>query len=115
MAVRVHDPSSGFVREDEIHPTMLAGATWSAESCDDQGACQEILYRIANVTRDDSTNTMPAHADNHDVWLYEVEYAEPAAATPLEWTPVCGEEGGELAGGVFVDGPWQPDGAREKG
>jgi hypothetical protein len=115
VAVRVHEPSSGLVREAEIHPRALVGATWSAESCDDAGTCHEITYRIAGVTRDESTNTMPEHAGNHDVWLYEVEYAELASSTPLNWAPVCRDDGDGLAGGVFVDGLWHTNGAREDG
>jgi ADYC domain len=112
VAVRVHGPAASEVRAAEIHPTALVNATWSATSCDDERGCQEITYRIASVVRDDSTNTMIEHADNGDVWLYEIEYAELGGPDDTDWSPVCGGDGGDTAG-VFVDGLWHPDGSRD--
>jgi hypothetical protein len=113
VAVRVHGPIGTEVRETEIHPTALVGATWSAESCDEEGECQEITYRIAGVLRDDSTNTMLEHAGNSDVWLYDVEYAELASPAPADWRSVCDGDPGQTAG-IFVDGLWHEDGAHDE-
>jgi hypothetical protein len=112
VAVRVHGPIGTEVRETEIPPIALVGAIWSAELCNDQGECQDITYRIADVVRDDSTNTMIEHADNSDVWLYDVEYAEVASPVAADWMPVCSGDAGHTAG-VFVDGLWHTDGARD--
>jgi hypothetical protein len=107
----------GF-RGDEVvvrmHPTALLGATWSSESCDAVGTCQQIAYRIVDAVRDDSTNTMIEHADNEDVWLYQVEYAVLTSSTPADWRPVCGGDAGPTAG-LFVDGRWHNDGAHADG
>jgi hypothetical protein len=97
-----------------IHPTALVGASWTAESCDAEGTCQEIDYRIADVVRDESTNTMLEHSDNGDVWMYEIEYAVPASSTSVDWRSVCGGDAGPMAG-LFVDGLWHDDGTREDG
>jgi hypothetical protein len=112
--VIVREYDSGEVREAVRHPRALRGASWTAASCDAAGTCQEIAYRIADVVHDASRNTMIAHAANNDVWLYEIEYAVLASPTPADWMPVCDGDAGPTAG-VFVDGLWHADGAREDG
>ncbi|HWN71140.1 MAG TPA: ADYC domain-containing protein, partial [Haliangium sp.] len=114
VVVHEYEPATGEVREAKIDPFKLVGASWTAESCDANGTCQEIAYRIADVVRDSSTNTMVEHASNDDVWLYEVEYAVLASPSPTDWRSVCDGDAGPTAG-LFVDGRWHEDGSREDG
>ncbi|HWN71607.1 MAG TPA: ADYC domain-containing protein, partial [Haliangium sp.] len=110
VLVREHESPSSEVRE----ASELEGATWSAESCNAEGTCQEIAYRIARVMRDASINTMIEHSNNSDVPLYEIEYAVLTSPTPTDWRSVCDGDAGPTAG-LFVDGRWHDDGSREDG
>lgn len=102
---------NGKARAVRLHPRDLAGITWTADACD--GArCQTVIHRITEVAVDTSTNTMPLHGDNSDVWLYRVEYA--LAAAPDQWHGACqGEDGNAM--GIFVDGQWSQDGTWQPG
>jgi hypothetical protein len=113
VVVRMYDPATHQARDTEMHPSELVGATWSVDACDDAGACQTFTYRIASVMQDDSKNTMLEHADNRDIWLYQVEYVAAESGLPFDWKPVCDGGAGAPAVGVFVDGMWRADGTRE--
>ncbi len=96
---------AGAVRQ--VPPQTLRGMQWSEENCfgDD---CMSITYRIADVQQDTSQNTMPAHGDNSDVWLYEVEFATSEDPGAGDWLNACGAEGST---GIFVNGRWAQDGS----
>ena len=93
-----------------LHPLGLVGMRWRETRCT-ENACQHRIYRVVDVSRDTSRNTMPEHGDNHDVWLHRIEYSRASDPGPGDWSEVC-EPGtrGERAG-VFVDGQWARDGS----
>lgn len=95
-----------------LPPGALLGLTWTSEACDDRD-CEAITYRITDVVQDTSTNTMPQHGDNSDVWLYRVEYA--SALAPDQWYSVCDPDNAGGAMGIFVDGQWSDDGTWHPG
>jgi ADYC domain len=95
-----------------LPPRALVGVTWTSEACDG-GRCETITSRIADVARDTSTNTMPQHGDNSDVWLYRVEYA--LASAPDQWHAVCDQGNAGGAMGIFVNGQWSEDGSWHPG
>ena len=99
---------TGEGRAVRLHPGALQGFVWTTQACDARH-CETVTYRIADVAQDTSTNTMPQHGDNSDVWLYRVEYA--LAAEPDTWYAACGQGNPDAAMGIFVDGEWSEDGA----
>lgn len=104
---------NGVGQPKRFHPRELVGLHWSTPTCAGED-CETVSYRIAGVSRDTATNTMPSHSDNSDVWLYQVEYS--VASSLPQWRNLCGEGEPEETGGIFVngrwpaDGTWQPDG-----
>jgi hypothetical protein len=98
---------TGEGRAARLHPRELVGVTWTSQACD-AGHCETIVYRIAGVSQDTSTNTMPQHGGNGDVWLYRVEYA--LASAPAQWHTACDQGDPDAAMGIFVDGQWSEDG-----
>ena len=108
----VWDDTDKDGRAVRLHPRALVGIIWSFEVCDG-GRCETITSRIADVARDTSTNTMPHHGDNSDVWLYRVEYA--LASAPDQWQAACGGGKPETVMGIFVDGQWSEDGSWHPG
>jgi hypothetical protein len=104
----VHDVADGSQEIVELRPSALVGMEWTDEVCASHGACQRILYRIAAAVQDSSRNTMPAHGDNGDLWLYEVHYTTALDPAPEDWQNVCPR--GEERAGFFVDGQWDDRG-----
>lgn len=102
----------GEARAVQLHPSALVGTTWRSTACDGT-ACEAITSRITEVARDTSTNTMPEHGDNSDVWLYRVEYA--LASAPERWHAACGEGKAKTGMGIFVDGQWSENGTWHPG
>ena len=106
-----HHPAAGTTESVTIHPLSLVGTRFSESRCVGE-QCQPRTYRITHVTRDSANNTMPKYGDNHDVWLYRIEFTQAQNLATATWTPVCGGKGkasGDL--GLFVAGQWADDGA----
>lgn len=106
----VHDVSRGSQEHVDLHPGALVGMEWTDEVCLNLGTCQRILYRIAAVVQDSSQSTMPAHADNGDLWLYEIHYTTVVEPAPDDWQNVCPGSEGHDRTGFFVDGQWDDHG-----
>jgi hypothetical protein len=106
----VHDVDRGTQERVELPPSALVGMEWTEERCLHRGACQRILYRIAAVTQDSSRNTMPAHADNSDIWLYEVRFTTALDPAAEDWQAVCPQGEAHERAGIFVDGQWDDRG-----
>lgn len=104
-AVR-RDVGRGLTARVALHPRDLVGLEWPAEVCSTHGGCQPIVHRIAAVTQDRARNTMGAHADNGDVWLYELHYTTARNPGPRDWQNVCPRQDGHEPVGLFVDGQW---------
>ncbi|WP_428265168.1 ADYC domain-containing protein [Haliangium sp.] len=111
----LYDSAQGAGVSTTLPAAALIGVTWSEEICDDSDTCETITYRIAAGAVDDALNTMPAHADNDDVFLYRVEYS--AAGDPGEgdWINVCAPDSSGVAMGMFVDGQWDAYGDYQPG
>jgi hypothetical protein len=106
----VHDASgSRNVEYDERG--QLNGMEWRSKVCGPGASCMWMTYRIKDVVKDDTSNTMPGHSSNHDIWLYEVEFTDRAEPTPGDWMNVCDSLDGERALGMFVNGRWYQDGS----
>jgi hypothetical protein len=106
----VHDVADGTQERVELSPGALVGMEWTDEVCAAHGACQRIIYRIAAAVQDTSQNTMPAHGDNADLWLYEVHYATAIDPVPEDWQNVCPHGDDLERAGFFVDGQWDDRG-----
>ncbi len=94
-----------------VHAEDLVGLEWATRVCGSGPGCVDVGYRIASAARDETSNTMPGHSSNGDVWLYEVEYTTAENPAPEDWKNVCGDDAGGPIRGIFVDGRWHPDGS----
>ena len=94
-----------------LPPSDLIGLEWVEHRCEQIGICGDIRYRIIDAVQDTSQSTMPAHADNGDLWLYEVTHTRMTSPRPSDWINVCVPDRQGVARGLFVDGRWHADGA----
>lgn len=113
-AVR-YDLDRGTQERTVLHPRALLGLQWADEVCLADGACKRVLHRIAAVTRDPSHNTMPAHGDNGDIWLYELHYTTAEDPAPEDWHNACPAGADREPLGLFVDGRWDRRGGWQPG
>ena len=102
----LHAIRRGTRKRVTLHPRELVGLEWADEVCFVLGACKQVVYRVSAVQQDLSRNTMPAHADNHDVWLYQVHYTTAGDPAPQDWQSVCPQADGHEPAGLFVNGRW---------
>jgi hypothetical protein len=108
----VWDAASGG-RRVALHARDLVGLRWFSRVCRTDSDCTPTTYRVVSASRDSSRNTMPAHASNRDVWLYQIESTSAAAPTPSDWANACDGTRGSRADatpGLFLNGRWAPDG-----
>ena len=108
----VWDEAGAEGRSMRLHARDLVGMTWTEEACA-AGRCETVTFRIADAAQDTSSNTMPEHGSNDNVWLHRVEYA--LASAPGQWLDACGQGGLDATMGLFVDGHWSDDGAWHAG
>ena len=106
------DLVTGAATSTNIHPRESVGLHWVEARCAD-GSCEHRIYRITEVVRDSTDNTMPLHSSNSDVWLYRIEYISELDPSPGDWTSVCASDDRGL--GLFVPGQWAADGSWYKG
>ena len=104
--------ATGSFKQELRHPRELVGFHWDTQVCDQYRACISVRHRIADVSADESRNTMPTQQSNSDVWLYRVERALSQAGDGGNWMNVCRRAGGSVDGGLFVTGQWRADGSR---
>lgn len=98
-------------RRQTLPARALVGLEWLEYRCDIASHCPALLHRIVGARQDDSQNTMPAHSDNRDIWLYRVQ-SKPLGARPsISWQNGCSSTKGEPGWGMFVDGQWRSDGS----
>ena len=107
---RVWRPETGYAAT-VLQPKDLLGMEWTERRCQTDRQCAQVSYRIANVTGDPSQNTMPAHGDNDDLWLYEVQQTTAATPGAGDWRNVCRPDRHGMARGLFVNGRWDRSGA----
>lgn len=105
---RFFDTGAGTWESREFHASELIGFHWFEALCD-AGNCVTVVYRIADVAQDSSTNTMPAHADNSDIWLFRIEYTTAMLPGSNHWRGVCAGDADGM--GIFVNGRWSDSGS----
>jgi hypothetical protein len=89
----------------------LIGLRWSESRCTDDGRCSSVRYRIAGGQPDAARSTMPGHGDNHDIWLYDIEYTGADEGSEPDWQSVCQPDSHGGARAMFLDGQWRADGS----
>jgi hypothetical protein len=114
VQARALDRAPGGRASLPLDPADLVGMRWSEARCE-ENECRHIAFRVAAAAPDHTENTMPAHGNNRDTWLYRVEYAETAAPGQDDWTNACSHAPGSDDMGLFVDGRWSADGAWRAG
>ncbi|HWN68154.1 MAG TPA: ADYC domain-containing protein, partial [Haliangium sp.] len=94
-----------------LSPSELIGLQWIEPRCTDDGHCSSIRHRIVDGLPDTSRSTMPVHADNRDVWLFEVQYTSVDEPAEEDWQNLCQPDHRGEARGLFLDGQWRADGS----
>jgi hypothetical protein len=99
-------------RHERLLPAFeLIGMQWSESHCAAPDQCLRVKYRVIDGERDASRSTMPVHADNRDVWLFEVQHTTAAQPTERDWQSFCQPDRHQQTRGMFLDGRWRADGS----
>jgi hypothetical protein len=89
----------------------LMGMQWIESHCAAPGQCVPRKYRVIDGELDASRSTMPAHADNRDVWLFELQHTTAAEPAERDWQSFCQPDRHQRTHGMFLDGQWRADGS----
>jgi hypothetical protein len=106
----VWSPGQGS-REVTLPASELVGMQWVESRCAAPGDCTRVTFRVVAGDPDTSRSTMPAHGDNHDVWLFEVQHTAVAEPGEQDWQSYCQPDREQQTRGLFLDGQWRDDGS----